>query len=75
MVMRHRVFKRVMVSRTPDVRQPAINQRQHILSRIPVKEPPLTVYCDVDRRGVSEYATLPFIVSEIYGPLQVGALP
>ncbi len=50
------------MSRTPDVRQPAVNQRQHILSSILVKEPPFTVHRDVDRRGVSEYATLPFIV-------------
>jgi len=61
MVMRHRAG-RVTVSRLTDVRQPAVNQREHVLSGILVKEPPLTVHCDVDRRSVREYAALPFIV-------------
>ena len=61
MVMRHRAG-RVMVSRLPDVRQPTVNQREHVLSGSLVKEPPLTAHGDVDRRGVSEHASSPFIV-------------
>src|SRR5688572_6071100 len=54
--------RRVVWRRLPDVRQPALYERKHVLSGILVKEPPLTANRDVNWRGVSEQAALPFVV-------------
>ena len=60
-VMRDRAG-RVMVAVLPDVGQPALDQRQHILQRHPGRTATTRLHCDVDRRGVGEHAALPFIV-------------
>src|SRR6266699_4969613 len=63
MVVRHGP-RLIAWTQLADVGEAAIDQREHILRCLLVKEPPITPTGHVDRRGVRHYPTPPGIVMQ-----------